>query len=169
MKVESINSSNMVKKQVFIEFNYSKPKFKNLIKTTINKECLLRYIKKLCGKKRVYMSYNFICSQEQIKMNTTFKDHNYNTDILTFGLVNTECELTGDVYISLGEVKKNARIYNVEISEEINRVLIHGFLHIIGYNDETNSEKKIMRKEENKYIKFIQKNCSTWNKSVYHY
>jgi rRNA maturation RNase YbeY len=158
----------MVKKRVFIEFNYSKPKFKNLIKSTINKEYLSRYIKKLCGKKRVYMSYNFISSEEQIKINTTFKDHNYNTDILTFGLTNTECELTGDVYISLREVK-NVRRYNVEISEEINRVLIHGFLHIIGYNDETNSEKKIMRKEENKYIKFIQKNCSTWNKSVYHY
>ena len=169
MKVESINSSNMVKKKVFIEFNYSKPKFKNLIKNTIYKEYLSRYIKKLCGKKIVYMSYNFICSQEQIKMNTTFKDHNYNTDILTFGLTNTECELTGDVYISLREIKKNANRYNVEITEEINRVLIHGFLHILGYNDEINSEKKIMRKEEDKYIKFIQKNCSTWNKGVYHY
>ena len=88
---------------------------------------------------------------------------------MTFGLTNTECELTGDVYISLREIKKNANRYNVEITEEINRVLIHGFLHILGYNDETNSEKKIMRKEEDKYIKFIQKNCSTWNKRVYHY
>lgn len=52
------------------------------------------------------MSYNFICSQEQIKMNTTFKDHKYNTDILTFGLTNNDCELTGDVYISLREIKK---------------------------------------------------------------
>lgn len=89
------------------------------------------------------MSYNFICSQEQIKMNTTFKDHKYNTDILTFGLTNNDCELTGDVYISLREIKKNANRYNVEITEEINRVLIHGFLHILGYNDETNSEKKL--------------------------
>ena len=162
MKVESINSSNMVKKKVFIEFNYSKPKFKNLIKNTIYKEYLSSYIKKLCGKKRVYMNYNFICSQEQIKMNTTFKDHNYNTDILTFGLTNTKCELTGDVYISLREIKKNANRYNVEITEEINRVLIHGFLHILGYNDEIYTEELFHVEQE--CLSLLER--STWNKKV---
>lgn len=169
MKKESISFSNMVKKQIIIEFNYSKPKFKKLIETSITKEYLSRYIKKMCGNRKVYMSYNFISSKEQIKMNTTYKDHNYNTDILTFGLTKTDCELTGDVYISLKQIKRNAKRYNVNKEEEINRVLIHGFLHILGYNDETDSEKKSMRNEENRYLKFLSRKRSTWNNSIYHY
>jgi probable rRNA maturation factor len=156
-------------KKVKLEFNYSKAKFKRCIKSSVDKEYLSRYIKKICGKRRVFMSYNIVSSKEQIKMNKEFKDHNYNTDILTFNLSNNDCELTGDVYISLKQIEKNSKEYKVNINEEINRVLIHGFLHILGYNDGSVIEKKIMRREENKYLNYLYKKCSTWNSSVYHY
>jgi rRNA maturation RNase YbeY len=169
MRQENIDLINMIKKSVCIEFNYSKAKFKKLVKFNVDKEYLSRYIKKLCGKKVVYMSYNFVSYKEQIKMNTEFKYHNYNTDILTFELSNTDCELTGDVYISLKQVEKNAKRYRVDIKEELNRVLIHGFLHITGYKDETMKEKRDMRREEDLYLRYIYKKCSTWNNSIYHY
>ena len=156
-------------KKVKLEFNYSKAKFKRCIKSSVDKDCLSRYIKKICGKRSVFISYNFVSSSEQIKMNNEFKDHNYNTDILTFELSNSDCELTGDVYISLKQIKKNTIKFNTHIEEEINRVLIHGFLHIMGYNDGTVIEKKIMRGEENKYLNYLSKKCSTWNNSVYYY
>lgn len=156
-------------KKVKLEFNYSKAKFKRCIKSSVDKDCLSRYIKKICGKRSVFISYNFISSSEQIKTNIDFKEHNYNTDILTFNLSNNDCELTGDVYISLKQIEKNSKEYKVNINEEINRVLIHGVLHILGYNDGTVIEKKNMRREENKYLNYLSKKCSTWNNSVYHY
>lgn len=151
---------------VVIQFNFAKSKYKNLVKLYIDKKMLSRYIKKVCGNRNVVFQYNFVTSNEQIALNKEFKAHDYNTDILTFDMSENDCELTGDVYISLRQVEKNAKRYGVDMREEINRVIIHGFLHILGYNDETKNEKKVMRKEENKYLKYLSKKCSTWNSSV---
>lgn len=157
-----------------IKFNFQKSKFKYLVNDNINNDLLARYSKSLFKKyskvdlKDIQIHYNFVSSSDQIKMNKEFKHHNYNTDILTFDLSNNECELTGDVYISLKQIKKNAIKYNTSLYNELNRVLIHGILHIIGFNDETKLEKKQMKKQENKFLKYINKR-STWNNSVYHY
>ena len=152
-----------------IQLNFSKSRYKNEVLELIEKKLLSRYINKRCGNKVVNISYNFVSSKDQIKMNREFKSHNYNTDILTFDLSNSECELTGDVYISLKQIKKNAKRYNVWLKEELSRVLIHGFLHLYGFNDQTKQEKKEMKKQEDRYLDYIKKNCSTWNMSVNHY
>lgn len=152
-----------------IELNFTKSKYKSEVLELINRNVLSRYIKKRCGNRIVNLNYNFISSKEQIKMNREFKNHNYNTDILTFDLSNQACELTGDVYISLKQVKKNAKRYHVSLKEELNRVLIHGFLHLSDYNDETKQEKRDMRRQEDKYLKYIKRKCSTWNMSINHY
>lgn len=157
-----------------IKFNFQKSKFKYLVNHNINNDLLAHYSKSLFKKyskvdlEDIQIHYNFVSSSDQIKMNKEFKHHNYNTDILTFDLSNNECELTGDVYISLKQVKKNATKYNTSLYNELNRVLIHGILHIIGFNDETKLEKKQMKKQENKFLEYINKR-STWNNSVYHY
>jgi probable rRNA maturation factor len=160
---ENIYSSNM------IEFNFTKSRYKKDVIELINKKILSRYINKRCGNRKVCLNYNFISSIEQITMNSEFKGHHYNTDILTFDLSENECELTGDVYISLKQVKKNAKRYRVSLREELNRVLIHGFLHLSGFNDETKNEKKEIRRQEDKYLNYIKRKCSTWNMSVNHY
>lgn len=152
-----------------INFNFSKSKYKKEVSELVNKKLLSRYINKRCGNKLVSLNYNFISSREQIKMNRKFKSHNYNTDILTFDLSEKDCELTGDVYISLKQVRKNAKRYSVSLKEELDRVLIHGFLHLLGYNDETKYEIKEIRRKENKYLDYIKRKCSTWNTSINHY
>jgi rRNA maturation RNase YbeY len=160
---ENIYSSNM------IEFIFTKSRYKKEVIELIDKKILSRYINKRCGNRMVCLNYNFISSIEQIKMNIEFKSHYYNTDILTFDLSEKDCELTGDVYISLKQVKKNAKRFHVTLKEELNRVLIHGFLHLLGYDDEKKQEKKEMRKQEEKYLNYIRSKCSTWNMSVNHY
>lgn len=150
-------------------FNFIKSKHKKQVLELINKRDLSRYVRKRCGNRTVYICYNFLSSKDQIKMNRDFKNHNYNTDILTFDVSNNDCELTGDVYISLKQVRKNAKRYQVSLKDEINRVLIHGFLHLSGYNDETKNEKKEMRKQEDKFLNYLKKRCSTWNMSNNHY
>lgn len=152
-----------------IELNFSKSRYKKEVLELIEKKLLSRYINKRCGNKVANISYNFVSSKDQIKMNREFKSHDYNTDILTFDLSNSECELTGDVYISLKQIKKNAKRYNVSLKEELNRVLIHGFLHLYGFNDDTKQEKKEIRKQEDKYLDYIKRKCSTWNMSINHY
>lgn len=141
-----------------LTFNFSKSKYKNVVYQCVNKKVLSRFIRKYCGNIDVLISYNFVRSKEQIKMNSEFKKHFYNTDILTFNLSESDCELTGDVYISLKQVESNAKKYKVKLEEEMNRVIIHGFLHLIGLNDETKEEQKRMRKEENRYLKYVVKN-----------
>ena len=83
--------------------------------------------------------------------NKKYLNHSSLTDILTFDF-STEKSLSGDIFISTERVKENATKYNVPFNNELNRVIIHGVLHLLGYKDKTEKEKKIMRKKEDFYL-----------------
>ena len=140
-----------------VQFHFEKKKYKLIVSNCVNKYLLSRYIKNNCGYSQIAIHYNFVSSSSQIKINKEFKEHNYNTDILTFNLSNSDCELTGDVYISLKQIKKNAIKFQSSIENELNRVLIHGYYHLLGFEDETKDEIKLMRKLENRYLKYTTK------------
>ena len=80
-----------------------------------------------------------------------YLQHDYFTDIITFDY----CEkniLSGDLFISVDSVRENAFFYNTEFDDELNRVIVHGLLHLIGYDDHSEEDQKIMRKKENYYL-----------------
>tara|TARA_B100000929_G_C15255442_1_gene334789 strand:+ start:23 stop:433 length:411 start_codon:yes stop_codon:yes gene_type:complete len=83
--------------------------------------------------------------------NKKYLNHSSLTDILTFDF-STKKSLSGDIFISTERVKENATKYNVPFNNELNRVIIHGVLHLLGYKDKTEKEKKIMRKKEDFYL-----------------
>jgi len=83
--------------------------------------------------------------------NKKYLNHSSLTDILTFDF-STDKSLSGDIFISTERVKENATKYNVPFNNELNRVIIHGVLHLLGYKDKTEKEKKIMRKKEDFYL-----------------
>lgn len=85
------------------------------------------------------------------KINIQFLKHDYDTDVITFDN-NVNRVINGEVYISLDTVKKNAVNYKVSLINEVNRVIIHGILHLVGYDDSTNEERKIMRKMEDFWL-----------------
>ena len=60
--------------------------------------------------------------------------------------------LSGDLFISIDSVRENAGFYGTEFDDELNRVIVHGILHLIGYDDHTSAEKKEMRAKENYYL-----------------
>ena len=94
---------------------------------------------------------NFIfCSDDYLlSLNQQYLDHNYFTDILTFDYRDTSNQpLTGDIYISIDRVIENARQHDMTFDNELQRVMIHGILHMLGYNDHTPEEKASMRKKE---------------------
>ena len=93
------------------------------------------------------------CSDNYLqKINREFLKHTYLTDVITFDY-STEKGLVGDVFISIDRVKENAKTYNVKFKEELTRVMIHGVLHLMGYNDKEEKEKEIMRGLENEFLK----------------
>lgn len=86
------------------------------------------------------------------------------TDVMAFNLEDENNELEGEVYISFDRVKDNSKAFNVDLEQEFKRVIIHGTLHLVGYEDKSSKEKNIMTKLENKYINQVpERLIEVWN------
>ncbi len=99
---------------------------------------------------------NYIfCDDEYLhKLNVEFLQHDTLTDIISFD--NTLGNIIGgDIFISIERVEDNAKDFNVSFIEELNRVMIHGILHYLGFKDKTAEDKKIMRYQENNALFFL--------------
>lgn len=98
-----------------------------------------------------------LCSDEYLlDINKRFLDHHFYTDIITFDY----CEgkvVSGELYISIDRIRENADKYKVGVFEELNRVIIHGVLHLCGYKDKTDKDMKRMRSKENEKLKMLTK------------
>jgi rRNA maturation RNase YbeY len=94
----------------------------------------------------------FCNDQELLKLNKKFLKHDYYTDILTFDL-SFSTAIEGEIYLSLSRVKANSIHLDIPFSEELYRVLIHGVLHLTGYNDKTKSDKIRMEKRQELYLR----------------
>ena len=108
----------------------------------------------MCRREKREIAYlNFIfCSDNYIlKMNKKYLNHDYFTDVITFNY-NEDKILNGDIFISKDTVLYNSEKFNVPFENELNRVMIHGVLHLIGYNDKNESEKTEMKSKENQYL-----------------
>lgn len=104
---------------------------------------------------------NFIFSSDEYvkEINEKYLHHNYYTDIITFNY-NENGTLNGDIFISVDTVRDNAIKYHVSFENEIKRVIIHGVLHLLGYDDVNKNLKSQIRKKENYaidifYFKFL--------------
>lgn len=97
---------------------------------------------------------NYIfCSDEYLhKVNVEYLNHDYYTDIITFDNSESPDEIEGDIFISIDRVSDNAQNEGVPFIKELRRVMIHGVLHLIGYNDKTDEEQILMRQKENEYL-----------------
>ena len=77
---------------------------------------------------------------------------NHDTDVIAFNLENKDEPIEGEIYISIDDVLSNAREYNQKFNIELKRIIIHGLLHLAGYDDKNKNEKKIMSALEDKYL-----------------
>jgi probable rRNA maturation factor len=128
-----------------IKFNLKK---KITIKLWIAK--VLQLQKKQVGQ----INFLFTNDEEILKKNIQFLKHNTYTDIITFNYCKDKI-INGDIIISIDRVKENAEKFKSDFEEELKRVLIHGVLHLCGYNDKKTADKELMRKKENWALKQI--------------
>jgi rRNA maturation RNase YbeY len=103
-------------------------------------------VKRLGDISIIFCSDNYI-----LDVNQRYLEHDYFTDIITFDY----CEgnrLSGDLFISVDSVRENSLEYGTEFKDELNRVIVHGVLHLIGYDDHTDEDVMTMREKENYYL-----------------
>ena len=94
----------------------------------------------------IFCSDNYI-----LDINQQYLQHDYFTDIITFDYCEGDV-LSGDLFISVDTVRENAIEYGTEFEDELNRVIVHGVLHLIGYDDHCEEDIAQMRKKENYYL-----------------
>ena len=114
---------------------------------------LTRVIK---SEKKELGAISFIfCSDEYLhSLNHKYLEHDTLTDIITFDYTEGNL-LSGDIFVSVERVKENARVYEVTYIKELKRVMVHGVLHMMGYNDKSKEEMELMRKLEDEKIKMF--------------
>jgi probable rRNA maturation factor len=118
----------------------------------------VKVIEKVIEKeKRISGDLYFILTNDETirKINIQFLEHDYNTDVITFNYNETNT-VNGEVYISLETVKENAINYNVSFGAELNRVIFHGVLHLVGFDDKTLEEKDTMRRMEDYWLNLLE-------------
>ena len=99
------------------------------------------------GYKLGNLVYAFFNDEDLKDLNTRFLKHDYYTDVISFDETADQV-VSGNIAISVDRVKENSTQIGVDFEEEMHRVMIHGVLHFIGFNDKTSSEKKEIREQE---------------------
>ena len=103
-------------------------------------------IKKMGDLSIIFCSDNYI-----LDVNMRYLQHDYFTDIITFDYCEGDV-VSGDLFISIDSVRENALFYGATFEDELDRVMVHGVLHLLGYDDHTPEETAVMREKENYYV-----------------
>lgn len=107
-------------------------------------------VKRLGDINIIFCSDNYLLS-----VNLRYLHHDYFTDIITFDYCHGDL-LSGDLFISIDSVRENSVFFKTEFNDELNRVIVHGLLHLVGYDDQTPDEVSAMRSKEDYYLKMRQ-------------
>ena len=135
MKLEIIDNSNSIYK-----FNHNS--FLTLTST----------ISKIEKNKFNYINIIFTDDENMNLLKKKYFNQNYYTDIIAFNLEESNDLIEGELYIGINQVYKNSIKFNCNINKELKRIFIHGLLHLVGYDDQTKTDKKNMTKLEDKYM-----------------
>ncbi len=98
-----------------------------------------------------HLSFVFCTDDYLLEVNKKFLNHDYYTDIITFDYSESNT-VSGDLIISIDRVKENALTHQCSFNLELNRVIIHGVLHLLGFSDKTDDQISKMRELEGLYL-----------------
>jgi probable rRNA maturation factor len=126
----------------------------NINFTLSNKSKIRSWIELVISKnKKNTSNINIIFCNDNyiIDINKKYLSHDYYTDIITFDN-SISNDISADIFISIDRVKDNANKIKIDFNTELHRVIIHGILHLCGFNDKLEEEKNKMRSLEDKYL-----------------
>lgn len=125
----------------------SSPKFKRRIVSDWIKNVILAE-----GKVPGNISFIFCSDDYLLEVNRKYLNHDYFTDIVTFDYVEFDI-ISGDIFISTDRIRENAAEFNTSFENELNRIMIHGVLHLLGYKDKSKKDKIQMSGKEDFYLR----------------
>lgn len=100
--------------------------------------------------------YYYFCSDEKLlEINRERLGHDFYTDIVTFPLTDCETVLSSEFCISVDRIKENSVTFGRSYESELHRVIIHGVLHLIGFDDHSDEDEKVMRENEEEALKLL--------------
>ena len=123
----------------------------------LNPEFFVSWLSEVCSREKCTLGrLNLVfCSDEKLlEINKEFLNHDYYTDIITFGNIEDDY-VGGELYLSVDRVRENANDLNIEFTHELYRVVVHGVLHLCGYKDKEDEELRVMRGKESEYLKMV--------------
>jgi len=119
-----------------------------------NKNLLKKWLKDLIEQEHAnpgQINIIFTSDSHLLELNKKYLSKDYLTDIITFDYTDNQL-VAGDLFISISRVLDNSKTFAVSFEMELKRVIVHGVLHLLGYNDESEKEKSQMRRMEDKYL-----------------
>lgn len=103
------------------------------------------------------INYIFCSDEYLLEINRTYLSHDYYTDIITFNNSDLPNKILSDIFISIDRVKENAMDMRVTFEEELHRVMVHGLLHLMQYDDKTKEDQEAMRRKEDTCLSLLSK------------
>ena len=122
--------------------------------TVSNEESLQDWFARVCiseGKALHQLTIVFCSDEHLLSINKEFLAHDYYTDVITFDYTE-DSMVSGDIFISIDRVRENAQILEQTVADELERVMVHGLLHLLGYKDKSETEKALMTQKEDFYL-----------------
>lgn len=138
-----VNNKGLVKFHLLNSFLLpQRQKLKSFITEMMEKE----------KKSFISLDYIFCSDKYLLEINKNYLNHDDLTDIITFDLSEARDQIIGEIYISVDRVKENASLFKTSFHKELHRVMFHGALHLCGYKDKSQEQKKEMRKKEEYFL-----------------
>ena len=133
--------------EVSIFYDHSTP---SIIENNLKSLC--REVLVSEGFEKYSLSIIFVDDEKLKKMKKKYFNQDLYTDVIAFNLNEIDEDLDGEIYISFDAIKINSDLYKTNINNELQRIVIHGTLHLIGYEDNTKEKKDEMTKMEDFFI-----------------
>ena len=122
------------------------------LKEKLKHKAWLNEVAKQEGKKILELSYVFCSDDYLLEINKEYLNHDTLTDIVTFDNSEDPKKIEGDIFISIERVLENGNKLGTS-ETELERVMVHGLLHLLGYKDKKKEDKALMTEKEDFYIK----------------
>lgn len=103
-----------------------------------------------------FLNYIFCDDEYLLELNRQYLGHDYYTDVIGFPFSEDDTTVEGDIFISIDRVADNAEAINIGFESELFRVMIHGLLHLMGYDDHDSKNKETMTRKEDECLGQLQ-------------